>query len=257
MGKKPRTGWVSCVIRPVACVLPDREFRDQQLDAACYDGPMELHIEKTPGAGGWEVHMVVVLDRRETSDLFLAGDVLVSWPTEGMRPSGSGPIARSSMFLSEIVARAEGLRLAYDTEELAERTGKILEFQVRTALGGQSHVNGGSPIEASTEDPIYDIIRGYLEIDGVLAAVLVSDQGLVVNGAMKDPVDIDTISALVVDTVASARRVGAEAAVGKIETMTLEFEKLSLLLVPFDNELMLALVGKPGTFSQSSGLPAM
>ena len=74
---------------------------------------------------------------------------------------------------------------------------------------------------------------------------------------MSDPFDVDTISALVVETVASARRVGAEAAVGKIETMILEFEKLSVLLAPFDNELMLALVGKPGTFAQSAGLPAV
>lgn len=42
---------------------------------------------------------------------------------------------------------------------------------------------------------------------------------------------------------------------GKVETMTLEFEKLSLLLVPFDDELMLALVARPGTFAQSTGLP--
>lgn len=201
--------------------------------------------------------MVVALDRRETNELFLAGDVLVSWPTDGMRPLGPGPIDRSSMFLSEIVARTEGLRLAYETEELAERTGRILECQVRPALGGQSNVNGGDPIKDPIKDPIYEIIRGYLEIDGVLAAVLVSDQGLVVNAAMRDPFDIDTISALVVDTVASARLVGAEAAVGKIETMTLEFEKLSLLLAPFDNELMLALVGKPGTFAQSAGLPGV
>jgi predicted regulator of Ras-like GTPase activity (Roadblock/LC7/MglB family) len=224
---------------------------------------MQLHIEKTPGAGGWEVHMLVVLDRRETNELFLAGDALVSWPTDGMRPTGRGPIDRSSMFLSEIVGRAEGLRLAYETEELAERAGDILEIQVRSALERWSTVSGADAVRGATdvaaEDPIHEIISGYLEISGVMAAILVSDQGLVVSGAMGDPfdIDIDTISALVVETVASARRVGAEAAVGKIETMILEFEKLSVLLAPFDNELMLALVGKPGTFAQSVGLPAV
>ena len=104
-------------------------------------------------------------------------------------------------------------------------------------------------------DPIYEMISGYLDIEGVLAAVLVSDQGLVVNSATCGPIDLDTISALVVDTVASAQRVGSETAVGKVETMALEFEKLSLLLAPFGTELMLALVGKPGTFGLSAGLP--
>lgn len=104
-------------------------------------------------------------------------------------------------------------------------------------------------------DPIDELISSYLDIEGVMAAVLVSDQGLVINGAKKAAIDVDTISALVIDTVTSAQRFGAEAAVGKVDTMTMEFEKLSLFLAPFDHDLMLALVGKPGTFSQSGGLP--
>ena len=224
-------------------------------------GAMDLNIEKKPVAGSWEVHMRVALDRVETNELFLAGDALVSWPTDGMCPTGRGPIDRSSMFLSEIVGRAEGLRLVYETEALAERAGVVLETQVRSALERWSTASGADVLTSSAnlpaEDPIHEIISGYLEIAGVMAAILVSDQGLVVSGAMSDPFDVDTISALVVETVASARRVGAEAAVGKIETMILEFEKLSVLLAPFDNELMLALVGKPGTFAQSAGLPAV
>lgn len=215
---------------------------------------MDLRIDRNLIAGGWEVHMSVALDRRETNELFLAGDTLISWPTEGMRSLGTGPITRSSMFLSEVVARAGGLRLAYDTEELASQTGRILESQVRLAVRG-SNVNEEHVEEGRIEDPIYEIICGYLDIDGVMGAVLVSNEGLVVNQATNEAFDIDTISALVVETVASAGRVGAEAAVGKVETMTLEFEKLSLLLVPFDNELMLALVARPGTFAQSTGLP--
>lgn len=82
------------------------------------------------------MRMAVSIDRRETNELFLAGDALVSWPTEGLRSAGTGPIERSSMFLSEIVARPGGLELVFDNEESAERTAKILEYQVRNALGG-------------------------------------------------------------------------------------------------------------------------
>ena len=104
--------------------------------SACYDAGMEFRIEKTLSSSGWQVHVAVALDRQETSELFLAGDKLISWPTDGMRSSGSGPMNRSNMFLSEMVARPDGLILTYDDAELAERTGKILEHQIRSALGG-------------------------------------------------------------------------------------------------------------------------
>jgi hypothetical protein len=79
--------------------------------------------------------MSVSLDRRETSELFLAGDKLISWPTEGMVATGTGaPLDRSSMFLSEIVSRPEGLQLHYETDQQAERAAQLLGLQVRSAL---------------------------------------------------------------------------------------------------------------------------
>ena len=101
------------------------------------------------------------------------------------------------------------------------------------------------------QDPIYELMSGYLDVPGMLAAILVSDQGLVINSARADDVDADTISALVVDMVAAAQRFGRETGVGKLDTLTVEFEKLNLLLAPFDADCMLALVGRPGAFNQA------
>lgn len=96
---------------------------------------MDLVLDTAPRDGGWAVSLAVSLDRRETNDLFLAGDKLISWPTDGMLAGGGGgPLERSSMFLSEIVARPHGLTLAYETEDLARRTAQILAHQVRAAL---------------------------------------------------------------------------------------------------------------------------
>jgi hypothetical protein len=96
---------------------------------------MDLVLDTRARGGGWAVRLAVTLDRRETNDLFLAGDKLISWPTEGMLTSGGeGPLERSSMFLSEIVARPQGLTLEYESEELARRTAQILAHQVRAAL---------------------------------------------------------------------------------------------------------------------------
>jgi predicted regulator of Ras-like GTPase activity (Roadblock/LC7/MglB family) len=100
-----------------------------------------------------------------------------------------------------------------------------------------------------SSDPMFELMQSYLDIPGMLAAMLVSDQGLVINSAQADAVDIDTLSALLVDIVATGQRFGEEAGVGGLETMTVEFDSLTLLLAPFQQDVMLALVGRPGTFA--------
>ncbi len=99
------------------------------------------------------------------------------------------------------------------------------------------------------QDPMLELIESYLDIPGMLAAILVSDQGLVINSAQTAGVDIDTISALLVDMVTTAQRFGGEMNVGRLDTMTVEFEQMTLLLAPFEQEMMLALVARPGTFA--------
>jgi len=96
-----------------------------------------MNIDIVAVAQGWQVCVAVRLDRGETSELFLAGDALISWPTEHMVATGGGsPFERSSMFLSEVVAKPAGLALVYEARESAERTAKILAYQVRAAFPG-------------------------------------------------------------------------------------------------------------------------
>jgi len=42
--------------------------------------------------------------------------------------------------------------------------------------------------------------------------------------------------------------------VGKLDTLSAEYEGLAFLLAPFDRDVMLALVAMPGTFALGSGL---
>lgn len=103
-----------------------------------------------------------------------------------------------------------------------------------------------------SDDPIFDLMREYLDLPGVSAAILVSDQGLVINSARAADVDADTISALVVDVVAAAERFGREAGAGRLDTLTIEFEDVNLVLAPFQRDCMLVLVAAPGVFSVGS-----
>lgn len=96
---------------------------------------MESSVETAPSGEHWLVHVVVSLDRKETSELFMAGDRLVSWPIESLvSDPGEVPIQRGSMFLSEIVSKVDGLKLLFAGEEQATRAAKILRYQLDSLL---------------------------------------------------------------------------------------------------------------------------
>lgn len=100
-------------------------------------------------------------------------------------------------------------------------------------------------------DPLRDILEEYLTIPGMKAAILVSDQGLTISSATAGDVDVSGIAALVIDTVATAQRFGLQVAAGFLDTMSIEFEGLTVVLAPFTPDVMLALVAAPGCLGAS------
>jgi len=109
-------------------------------------------------------------------------------------------------------------------------------------------------IMAGVEDPVrIDTLKQalgeYLQIPGMRAAMLVSDQGLTISSVARDQVDAASIAALVMDTVATAQRFGLQVQAGFLDTMTVEFEKMTVVLAPFTPDVMLALVAEPGSVS--------
>lgn len=88
-------------------------------------------ISNEAGSDRWTVSVKVSLSREETNELFLSGDSMLSWPVEGLLPtSDEEPMPeRSSIFVSEIAAQPEGLRLCYSDGTSAERTAALLRAQ--------------------------------------------------------------------------------------------------------------------------------
>ena len=107
---------------------------------------MDLHLDTVPSTEGWIVALAAVLDRQETSELFMLGDKLISWPTADLvsfgksaSPSaetGAAPFLRSGMYLSEIVSRTEGVRLVYGQEPAARMAARVIEYQIREVFAG-------------------------------------------------------------------------------------------------------------------------
>ncbi len=81
-------------------------------------------------ADGSVVSLVLILTRRESSELFLSGDSMISWPGEGLFQEGDPLLARTGIFVSEVAARPAGMTLRYASKEQANRAAKLLRMQL-------------------------------------------------------------------------------------------------------------------------------
>lgn len=87
-----------------------------------------LHIDS--GSEGYAVVIGLNLTRQETNDLFLSGDSLVSWPTEGLLDDADPRLTRTGMFISEMAARPGGVTLTYASADQAERSAAVIRYQL-------------------------------------------------------------------------------------------------------------------------------
>ena len=112
-------------------------------------------------------------------------------------------------------------------------------------------MNGGAtPIQS---DPLKEALAEYMGIPGMMAALLVSDQGLMISSVADDGVDTDSIAALAIDTVSTVQRFGLQVQAGYLDTMRIEFDHLTVVLAPFAPDVMLALVAAAGSLGAMSG----
>ena len=112
-----------------------------------------------------------------------------------------------------------------------------------------------APQQDGTGDPLKGILEEYLAIPGMKAAILVSDQGLMISSATAPGVDAPSIAALVIETVATAQRFGSQVDAGFLDTMSIDFEKLTVVVAPFTPDVMLALVAAPGCLDSRREVP--
>ena len=107
--------------------------------------------------------------------------------------------------------------------------------------------------EKRRADPFTEALEEYLSIPGMKAALLISDQGLMISSVAREGVDAASIAALAIDTVATVQRFGLQVQAGYLDTMRIEFDKLTVVLAPFAQDVMLALVAVAGSLGALSG----
>ena len=97
---------------------------------------MDVEILKEESPEGVVVYVRARLSGRETSRLFLAGDILIQLPLDGALPEQVTPIPRTSIFLSELAGLRDGFRRAFVDAAAAEAFAESLRSQLMTALEG-------------------------------------------------------------------------------------------------------------------------
>jgi len=94
-------------------------------------------VAPEPGSDFWSLTLGINLSRTESNALFLSGDFILAWPTEGLAPGSYGNgvpgLQRTSMFASEVAAHSSGLRILYSQRAQAERAAALLRAQLASA----------------------------------------------------------------------------------------------------------------------------
>ena len=96
---------------------------------------MEIDITSLQVPEGVAVQVKVRLSGRETSRLFVNGDTLVQLPLDGALPEPDGsPVPRTSIFLSELAGRRDGLSRTFGDGGAAGAFAAAVRAQLEHAL---------------------------------------------------------------------------------------------------------------------------
>ncbi len=89
-----------------------------------------------------------------------------------------------------------------------------------------------------------DVLADFAKVEGVLAALVVSRDGFVVEGVTsEDSVDLEAVGAIVASNLAAADSMGREMVRGTIRNLLLEFDEGPVAIGPAGPDAMLVVVG--------------
>jgi predicted regulator of Ras-like GTPase activity (Roadblock/LC7/MglB family) len=101
----------------------------------------------------------------------------------------------------------------------------------------------------SDRDTLVAKLAPYRETPGIAAALLISRDGFVVAADAEPGFNESAVAAQVGGVIDIGARLATELGQPAAKYISIEFGELNVLLAPFGDELMLALVGRPDTLS--------
>jgi predicted regulator of Ras-like GTPase activity (Roadblock/LC7/MglB family) len=100
-------------------------------------------------------------------------------------------------------------------------------------------------------DVLRDELARYRRDPGIRAALFVSGDGFLVAAAAEPDIDAEAVAAQIACVLQAGRSLAAELRQQATRYLTFELDELNILVAPFDNDLLLVLIGRPGTLDLS------
>lgn len=88
-----------------------------------------------------------------------------------------------------------------------------------------------------------DLLAELAKIEGVLAALVVARDGLVIEGMAAEDVDVEAVGAIVSSHMATAESTGGELAKGKPRALLIEYDQGLIAVGPAGPDALLVVVG--------------
>lgn len=94
-------------------------------------------------------------------------------------------------------------------------------------------------------DTLASRLAPYRQIPGMIAALLISSDGFVVAADAEPGFNLDAFAAQAGGLIGYSTRLAAELGDHAAKYISMEFEEVAMVLAPFGDDLLLALVGRP------------
>jgi predicted regulator of Ras-like GTPase activity (Roadblock/LC7/MglB family) len=96
-------------------------------------------------------------------------------------------------------------------------------------------------------DILREELARYRRDPGIRAALFVSGDGFLVTASAEPEIDAEAVAAQLAGVLQAGRSLASELAQEAAHYFTFEFDALNILVAPFEHDLLLVLIGRPGT----------
>jgi len=87
------------------------------------------------------------------------------------------------------------------------------------------------------------ILDGLLKVEGVIAALVVGRDGFVIEAAVVNTLDTDSVGAIAASSLAASDAMGEALTLGALDAILIEYEQGPVALTPAGPDAVLAVVG--------------
>jgi predicted regulator of Ras-like GTPase activity (Roadblock/LC7/MglB family) len=96
-------------------------------------------------------------------------------------------------------------------------------------------------------DALLEELARYRRDPGIRAALFVSGDGFLIAGSADGSIDTEAVAAQIAGVLLCGRRLAAELDQEATRYLTFELDDLNILVAPFDQDMLLVLIGRPET----------